>query len=57
MIEVIDFFKNAANKGIVGPRGVLSIKKLIGKYVAYRIFGYKDKYGKRICDYFKRAHK
>lgn len=69
--EVINLFKKAANKGLVGSTGESGIKKLTGKinniytheikvtgkYGAYRIFGYKDKSGKWVFDYFKKAHK
>ena len=69
--KVLNLFKEAANKGFVGPKGQAGIKKLTGthkkiytheiklkgEYGAYRIFGYKDSTGKYIFDLFEKAHK
>lgn len=69
--EVLELFKKAANKGLVGATNENGVKKLNGafkkvytheikvkgKYGAYRIFGYKDSNGRWIFDFFDKAHK
>lgn len=69
--KVLNLFKAAANRGLVGATNQMGIKKLTGKYKnkytheikltgkygAYRIFGYKEANGKWTFDYFVKAHK
>lgn len=69
--KVLQLFKDAADKGLVGATNQTGIKKLsgsvdkiytheikvTGEYGSYRIFGYKDSSGKWVFDNFKKAHK
>ena len=69
--QLIAAFKQAADKGLVGASSQTGIKKLSGKinkiytheikilgeYGAYRIYGYQNKSGEWIFDYFIKAHK
>lgn len=69
--QIISSFKKAADKGLVGASSQTGIKKLkgtinkiytheikiLGDYGAYRIYGYKNKSGEWIFDYFIKAHK
>lgn len=69
--KVLNLFKAAANKGLVGATGQAGIKKLIGlkynkytheikiksaRYGTYRIFGYRKENGQWVFDRFENAH-
>lgn len=69
--QVINLFKSAADKGLVGATNQAGVKKLSGKiknkytheikvkgkYGAYRIYGYRRANGQWVFDYFCKAHK